>query len=242
VLVFSGYLTYLTVSLPDVGFLRDTNPETTSLMRQRDEESRQSGRTPRLVNHHWVPLAEVSEQLVQAVIVAEDASFYLHDGFDFHEIRESISRNLERGSFVRGASTITQQLAKNLFLSTEKSIHRKIKEALLTRRLERTLSKDRILELYLNVIEWGDGIYGVQAAAGHYFGKTAAQLDAAEGAFLAAMIPSPRRELGERRMSFLKTRQEWILDWMRTGGKLTEEDYVRAKGKKLRLRRKTAPS
>ena len=140
VLIFLCYLTYLTVSLPNVEFLRRSNPEATSLMTEREAKARQAGRRPRRIQN-WMTLDKVSEQLIQAVIIAEDGSFYIHHGFNFHEIRESIRKNLAKGGYVRGASTITQQLAKNLFLSTEKSIHRKIKEAILTRRLESTLKK-----------------------------------------------------------------------------------------------------
>jgi len=136
----------------------------------------------------------------------------------------------------QGASTITQQLAKNVFLSTEKSLHRKLKEAILTYRLERALTKNRILEIYLNVIEWGDGIYGIEAASRTYFGKPAASLDAAEAAFLAAMIPNPRRLNPATRFQSLKAGQERILGWMFRAGFLSEEELERAKSQTLHLR------
>ena len=233
--VFIAYLTYLTVSLPSVEFLRSRNPDTTSLMAARAAEARSKREEPKHVQY-WVPLNEVSERVLQAVRMGEDAAFFSHSGFDFHEIRESVRKNFQRGEYARGASTITQQLAKNLFLSTEKSLHRKLKEAILTYRLENALSKKRILELYLNVIEWGDGIYGVEAAARTYFGKPAAYLDAAEAAFLAAMISNPRRLNPAKRFDSLKVRQERILGWMSRVGFLTEEELAHAKEEKLDLK------
>jgi len=225
---FLTYLAYLTVSLPDVEYLRDRDPDATSLMRQRWKEAIDEGREPKRIQE-WIPLEQISERLVQAVIMGEDAGFWVHKGFDFYEIRESIRRNIERGGFARGASTITQQLAKNLFLSTEKTITRKLKEAILTYRIERALSKRRILEIYLNVIEWGEDIYGIEAASRVYFGKRASRLDAAESALLAAMIPNPRRFNPSKNMKSLKVRQERILGWMKTAGHLTEEEYEAAK-------------
>lgn len=226
-LFFLIYLTYLTVSLPDVAYLADHNPDATSLMRQRWTEDRAEGRQPKRIQM-WISLDDVSERLVQAVIMAEDAAFYTHRGFDLYEIRESIRKNWERGRYARGASTITQQLAKNLFLSTEKSLDRKVKEAILTYRLEKELSKRRILEIYLNVIEWGEDIYGVEAAARTYLGKRASALDAAEAALLAAMIPNPRRLHRDENRDVLQNRQERILGWMKMAGHLTEEEYRQA--------------
>ena len=233
--VFTAYLTYLTVSLPSVDFLRSKNPDTTSLMTARAAEAGAKGVEPKHVQY-WVPLTDVSERVIQAVRMGEDAAFFSHSGFDFHEIRESVRKNFQRGKYARGASTITQQLAKNIFLSTEKSLQRKLKEAVLTYRLENGLSKKRILELYLNVIEWGDGIYGIEAAARAYFGKPAKYLDAAEAAFLAAMIPNPRRLNPAKRFDSLKVRQERILGWMARAGFLTEEEFARAKEQTLNLK------
>ena len=234
-LTFAGYVAYLTVSLPSVEHLRSTNPDTTSLMRQRVNEAQAQGKELRHFQY-WVPLDRISENVVQAVRMGEDAAFFTHPGFDFHELRESVQRNFERGEFARGASTITQQLAKNMFLSTEKSLDRKLKEAILTYRLERALSKNRILEIYLNVIEWGDGVYGVEAAARTYFGKSAAYLDPAEAAFLAAMIPNPRQLNPTSRFDSVKRGQERILVWMSRAGFLSEEELEAAKTKELRLR------
>ena len=210
---FAGYVAYLTVSLPSVDELRSTNPAQTSLMRQRASEAEAEGKEPRQIQY-WVPLDRISENVVQAVRMGEDASFFTHSGFDLYELRESIRRNIERGEFVRGASTITQQLAKNVYLSTDKSLNRKLKEAILTYRLEQTLSKKRILEIYLNVIEWGDGVFGAEAAARHHFGESAATLDPEQAARLAAMVPSPRRYLPGSRTPYLAERTATILGRM----------------------------
>ncbi len=234
--VLFAYLAYLTVSLPDVEQLQNINPDATSLMSQRWKDAVEQGQEPKRIQE-WIHLEQVSERLVQAVIMGEDAGFWVHNGFDFYEIKESIRRNIERRGLARGASTITQQLAKNLFLSTEKTITRKLKEAILTYRMEGHLSKHRILEIYLNVIEWGEDIYGIEAASRVYFGKRASQLDAAESALLAAMIPNPRRFNPSRNMKSLKVRQERILGWMKMAGHLTEEEYKTAREQQLRFRK-----
>jgi monofunctional biosynthetic peptidoglycan transglycosylase len=168
------------------------NPKTTSVMRQRDDEARTAGRTPRHAQS-WVPLSRVSRHLIQGVVAAEDPNFFGHEGIDWDAVRESVETDLRKGRFARGGSTITQQLAKNLFFTTYKNPIRKLREFVVARWLEEDLTKARILELYLNVIEWGDGVYGCDAAARRYYGKTAATLDESEAAGLAAMVPSPRR-------------------------------------------------
>jgi monofunctional biosynthetic peptidoglycan transglycosylase len=168
------------------------NPSVTQVMLQRADEARAAGRTPRRIQR-WVPLARISRHLIDAVVAAEDPKFFGHEGLDWTAIRESVELNVRKGRFARGGSTITQQLAKNLFFTTRKSITRKLRELVVTRWLEADLSKRRILELYLNVIEWGDGVYGCAAAAQRYYGKSVSDLDEAEAAGLAAMVPSPRR-------------------------------------------------
>jgi monofunctional biosynthetic peptidoglycan transglycosylase len=222
----SAYAAWVWYRLPDVEYLKRQNPKETSLMRARGKERVQ----------HWVPLDQISEPLVDAVLMGEDAGFFGHQGFDFYEIRRAFERNWEEGRTIRGGSTITQQLAKNLFLSTERSYGRKLEEALVARRLEKALSKKRILEIYLNVIEWGDGIYGVEAASRDVFGKSADTLDAAEGALLAAMIPSPLRLQPCARSKSVRTRQERILRWMKNAGRLDEAEYQAALEEKLWLR------
>jgi monofunctional biosynthetic peptidoglycan transglycosylase len=168
------------------------NPGKTAVMRQREAEARKAGR--RLATRQtYVPLARVSRNLIGAVVVAEDGRFFGHDGVDWEALKESVETNVRRGRFARGGSTITLQLAKNLFFTTRKSVTRKLREFLVARWLEEDLSKRRILELYLNVIEWGDGVYGCEAAAQRYYGKPASALGPEEAAGLAAMIPNPRR-------------------------------------------------
>jgi monofunctional biosynthetic peptidoglycan transglycosylase len=161
-------------------------------MRQRLHEAEKDGKPLRIV-HKWVPLSKISKNLIDAVIVAEDGLFYSHDGVDWFEVKESIEKNVDQLRAARGASTITQQLAKNLYLSTSKDPIRKLKELVITFLLEWTLSKNRILEIYLNVIEWGRGVFGVEAAAEKYFGTSAASLTLDQATRLASVIPSPLR-------------------------------------------------
>jgi monofunctional biosynthetic peptidoglycan transglycosylase len=172
--------------------LAHENPGLTAVMRQREDEARRARRAPRSTRS-WVPMGRISRHLVHAVLASEDQKFFGHEGVDWDAIKESVEVNRARKRFARGGSTITQQLAKNLFFTTHKSLLRKARELLVARWLEEDLSKRRILELYLNVIEWGDGIYGCEAAARRYYGKDCASLSAPEAAGLAAMIPNPRR-------------------------------------------------
>jgi monofunctional biosynthetic peptidoglycan transglycosylase len=157
----------------------------------RSEEARAKGQTPRHVQR-WVGLDHISPDLRRAVTVAEDDAFWKHEGIDLEQLQQSLETDWARGQLVRGGSTITQQLAKNLYLSPSKDPVRKLRELVIARRLEAELPKTRILELYLNVIEWGDGIYGADAAALTYFHKSANDLDARESALLAAAIVNPR--------------------------------------------------
>src|SRR5256885_5666664 len=175
---------------PDVRGLGSQNPRSTAFIDRYREQERLFGRSDR-VAWHWVPDDSLSPHLKRAVIVSEDIGFFSHRGFDIAELRIAFWSALRSGLTPRGASTITQQLAKNLWLSPSRTPLRKLKEALLTRQLEKHLSKRRILELYLNVVELGPGIYGAEAAAEHYFGKTAAALDEREAALLAASLPRP---------------------------------------------------
>jgi monofunctional biosynthetic peptidoglycan transglycosylase len=191
-LAFGVYLLWGLPSRDQVRALAKSNPGKTGVMRQRDEEARRARRPIRSIQT-FVPLARMSRHLINAVVASEDPKFFGHEGIDWEAIKESVEANVRKGSYVRGGSTITQQLAKNLFFTTQKSLTRKLREAVVTRWLEEDLSKRRILEIYLNVIEWGDGVYGCEAAAQRYYGKAAADLDAPEAAGLAAMIPSPRR-------------------------------------------------
>ena len=179
-----------------VAWYRTNPPRETAFMAQRMDEARAKNPDARL-RYTWVPYAKISPQLKRAMIVAEDAKFSEHTGFDWEGIQNALDKNRKKGHVVAGGSTITQQLAKNLFLSPSKSWLRKGQEAVVTVLLEAMLPKQRILELYLNVIEWGNGVFGAEAAAQRYFGIPAAQLSAEQAARLAAMAPSPR--LFERR-------------------------------------------
>ncbi len=192
VLCLVGYIAYQWITYPNVSSLVRENPKSTAWMQMRDAQTREKGKKPRRYQV-WVPLNSISPSLRNAVLIAEDAAFFQHDGLDYDEIREAIKINAEKMEFARGASTITQQLAKNLYLSPSKNPIRKLKELLLTFSLERNLSKKRIFEIYLNVIEWGDGIYGAEAASRTYFGKPCSDLGSHEAAALAAVIINPIR-------------------------------------------------
>lgn len=205
-----GAFCFAYLTLPDVRGLARTNPTTTAFMELRKEEAAQDGRTL-AIRHRWVPYTQISADLRRAVIVTEDAAFFDHDGIDLNEVKASMERNWEDGRFSRGASTITQQLAKNLYLSPSRNPMRKLREVFITRRLEASLTKRRILEIYLNVIEWGDGIFGVDAAARIYFGKTAATLSREEAALLAGAIINPRVHNPGKPTRRLLRRQQIVL-------------------------------
>jgi len=169
-------------------------------MEYREKASKEK-RKPYRVYQVWVPFSKISPYLVKAVLIAEDDKFWKHEGFDYEAIQKAIEKDLKAKKFKSGGSSITQQLARNLYLSPEKSMIRKISEAIITRRMEQTLSKKRILELYLNVVEWGDGIFGAEAASRHYYGKPSSELTPEEAARLAAVLPNPRKynPLGDQR-------------------------------------------
>jgi len=209
----SGLALYWWLTFPDVKGLATVHPATTALIEARLAEARAQNPDAE-PSRVWVPLAEIAPALQHAVIVSEDASFYFHDGFDWEGIREAALRNVEAGQLKRGGSTLTQQLAKNLYLSSDKTLLRKANEALITYALERALTKKRILELYLNVVEWGKGVHGAEAAARHHFGKHAGDLSPEEAALLAAMLPSPRTYDPLKVTHYLSVRQQQILRLM----------------------------
>jgi monofunctional biosynthetic peptidoglycan transglycosylase len=207
---------YVLLGLPgrgDVRALARANPGLTGVMRQREAEAREAGRSVRRVQS-WTPISGMSRHLVHAVLSSEDQKFFGHEGVDWEAIEKAAQEDRKRWRLARGGSTITQQLAKNLFFTTHKSLVRKVRELVVARWLEEDLSKRRILELYLNVIEWGDGVYGAQAAAQRYYGKSASALDADEAAGLAAMIPNPRRinpRVDPRRFARAQRRVVWLM-------------------------------
>jgi monofunctional biosynthetic peptidoglycan transglycosylase len=208
-------------TLPDVRPLARHNPDTTAFIDLRARQAAASGK-PAKLSRRWAPFSRISPNLTRAVLVTEDAAFYSHEGIDFDELRKSMEVNLDRLSFARGGSTITQQLAKNLYLSPSKDPLRKYRELLLARHLEAALTKQRIFELYLNVIEWGDRIYGADAAARAYFGVSAGGLSAEQSALLAGAIANPRVMRPEAPSRRLRARQRMILRRMSYGVRPTD--------------------
>ena len=196
-------------------------------MQQRAQEAQTAGRKLKK-NQIWVPYHSISSYLKSAILIGEDDAFYHHEGYDLEQIKESFIKNWEKKGWVRGGSTITQQLAKNLYLSTSKNPLRKLKEFLIARRLEEELSKGRIFEIYLNVIEWGHGIYGAEAASRTYFAKSALDLNVKEAVLLAAIIPSPRRISPLRQTTRLRSRVDLILSRMVQYHHISQEEYQAA--------------
>ena len=182
--LFWLFVLYAQLTLPNVAVLKIHNPKTTAFM------ERYKGDKP--LQYVWVPYLQISPALKEAVVVAEDNSFFQHHGFDWGALRDAFRKNVKKKKIVRGGSTITQQLAKNLYLSPSKNPLRKIRETLITTQLEQNLGKQRILEIYLNVIEWGEGLYGAEAAAKHYFNTKASRLSGEQAAWLAAILPNPK--------------------------------------------------
>ncbi len=189
------------------------NPASTSFMDQRLVALREKDPAANL-RHQWAPYARIAKSLKLAVIAAEDTAFVDHEGFDWKGIEQALEKNQKKGKVVAGGSTITQQLAKNLFLSGERSYVRKGQEAIITWMIEHQMDKDRILEIYLNVVEWGNGVFGAEAAAQHYFGVSAARLSREQAARLAAMLPRPQFYDSNRNAPYLAKRVPVILKRM----------------------------
>jgi monofunctional biosynthetic peptidoglycan transglycosylase len=204
---------YVYLTLPDVRVLRSTNPASTAFMELREREAAAKGKAPRR-EHRWLAYGRISPNLKRAVLVAEDDAFWQHEGVDLEQLKEAVEEELVSGKPMRGASTITQQLAKNLYLSPSRDPLRKVRELIIARRLEAALPKDRIFELYLNLIEWGDGIWGADAAARRYFGVSASSLSPAQAALMAGAIINPRRYLVNQPNRRLQRRQAIILSRM----------------------------
>lgn len=193
----------------DVHQFKNKNPKKTAFMKYREKQWKETERKVK-IKQIWIPLKSISPDMRKAVVVAEDGKFWQHDGFDFDAMRNAIEKNLEKRKMAVGASTITMQLAKNLFLSPSKTPVRKINEAILTWRIERELTKKRILELYLNCAEWGDGIFGIEAASRTYFHHSASSLNRKESALLAAVLPNPIRFNPLKNTRFLARRSRLI--------------------------------
>jgi len=196
--------------LVHVWYWNSHNPESTAYMRARLEILREDHPRARL-RQQWVPYQRISGHLKRALVAAEDAKFVEHRGFDWEGIQKAYEKNLREGEIVAGGSTITQQLAKNLFFSGERAWWRKAQEAVITVMLETIMSKRRIFEIYLNVIEWDDGVFGAEAAARHHYGSSAAALSAEQAARLAAIVPSPRRYGPGSNTGYLQRRTQTIL-------------------------------
>lgn len=226
--VVGGFLGYTLLSLPDVTELKSGHPETTSFIEYRKEQAEKDGDEYK-VRWQWTDLQSIPEILQRTVIVSEDAAFWGHQGLDWYEIKQSIRENLEEGKRLRGASTITQQTAKNLYLNPNRNFYRKFQELLITRDLEEHLSKERILELYLNYIEFGEGIFGIKSAALYYFGKTPAQLDLSEMIRLVAIIPSPLLLHPRKASGELRWRSYEILRRLYRFNFIPEETYLQTK-------------
>lgn len=190
-LLCAGVLAYQLWIFAHVWYWVDHNPAQSSFM-ERHLEAAQQRNPDAVLRHRWTPYERISVHLKRAMVAAEDARFLEHEGFDWEGIQDAYEKNLKKGRVVAGGSTISQQLAKNLFLSGERSMLRKAQEAVITLMIERMMSKRRILEIYLNIVEWGDGVFGAEAAARHYFGVSAAALNSYQAARLAAMTPKPR--------------------------------------------------
>lgn len=208
---------------PNVEALAKKNPEKTAFMEYRENQWEREGRNVK-IRRTWVPLSQISPYLWKSVVISEDGAFWSHEGFDYTAIRSAVETDIRERKFKFGASTITQQLAKNLYLSPSKNPVRKAAEAILTRRIEKTLAKRRILEIYLNIVEWGDGVFGAEAASRHYFGKPASALSPEESARLAIILPSPLRLNPLKNSGYVPRRAKAMLDAMAKRGDIKENE------------------
>ena len=224
-LLLLGWLLYEWVTFPDVGRLKNENPETTSFMEIRRKELRREGKDDTL-DYRWVPYGRISPYLRRAVLVAEDNQFYEHTGVDVEAMKEALEKDWKRRKITHGGSTITQQLAKNLYLSPARNPLRKFKEYLIARKLESELSKKRILELYLNVVEFGERTYGAEAAAQTYFKKPASSMSVSQAALLAGSLPNPRVMNPASPNKRLRARQRMIVSRMKRWGYLVEKEVL----------------
>jgi monofunctional biosynthetic peptidoglycan transglycosylase len=198
---------------PDLSDLAKKNPSKSSFMEYREQQWEDGGKKKK-IRQKWVPLSRISPYLKKAVLIAEDDKFWAHEGFDFEALQKAVEKDIKAGEFKVGGSTISQQLAKNLYLSPSKNPLRKIREAIITWRMEKALSKKRILELYLNVAEWGDGIFGIEAASRHYYGKPASALGPEEAARLATVLPNPIRYNPRGKSRYVEKRSRIIYSIM----------------------------
>ena len=223
-----AWLAFEVLTFPDVSELKNAPPKTTAFMELRRKQLRAAGKSDAL-EWRWVPYGRISPYLRRAVLVAEDNSFYEHEGIDTEGLKEALQRDIKKRKITHGGSTITQQLAKNLYLSPSRNPLRKIREYFIARSLEKHLTKKRILELYLNVVEMGERTYGAEAASRHYFGKSASALTTREAALLAGCLPNPRVMNPGSPNKRLRARQRMILSRMRRWGYLLEREVLTEK-------------
>lgn len=227
-ILLAAWLVYELIAFPNVARLADEPPKTTAFMELRKKQLRREGKSDDL-QWKWVAYGRISPYLRRAVLVAEDNSFYEHEGIDTKGVKEAFERNWKRGKITHGGSTITQQLAKNLYLSPSRNPLRKVREYFIARSLEKHLTKKRILEIYLNVVEMGERVYGAEAAARHYFKKPASSLTTREAALLAGCLPNPRVMNPGKPNKRLRARQRMILSRMRRWGYLLEREVLTEK-------------
>jgi len=223
--ILFAWLLFEWVTFPDVAGLARENPKTTAFIELRKERLRSEGKDDR-IEQTWVPYERISPYLRRAVLVSEDDAFYQHNGVNVDELKEALRRDWKRKRFAYGGSTVTQQLAKNLFLSPSRNPVRKIKEFLVARELERALTKKRILEIYLNVVEFGERIYGAEAASRHYFSTSAAALSSSQAALLAGCLPNPVVMSPATPNKRLRRRQRIIMSRMRRWGYAIEKEVL----------------
>lgn len=226
--VLLAWLAFEVITFPDVAALAKERPTTTAFMEQRRKQLRKAGKSDAL-EWQWVAYGRISPSLRRAVLVAEDNSFYEHEGVDVKGMKEAFERNWKRRKLTHGGSTITQQLAKNLYLSPSRNPLRKLREYFIARSLEKHLTKKRILEIYLNVVEMGERVYGAEAASRHYFGKSASALTTREAALLAGCLPNPRVMTPAKPNKRLRARQRMILSRMSRWGYLLEREVLTEK-------------
>ena len=222
-----AWLAYEWLTFPDVTVLKEQAPETTAFMERRKKELRRAGKDDTIL-YQWVPYGRISSNLRRAVLVSEDNQFYEHQGVDVEAMREAMRKDWARKKITHGGSTITQQLAKNLYLSPSKNPVRKLKEYFIARSLEKHLSKKRILEIYLNVVEMGERVYGAEAASRYYFKKPASALNVSQAALLAGSLPNPRAMNPGSPNRRLRARQRIILSRLRRWGYVAEREVLTA--------------
>ncbi len=232
--LLAGALALLWLTLPDPAPLARNAPATTALIEQRRAEARAHRRSFH-PQRSWIPLERIPRHVVDAVILSEDARFFGHEGIDWEATRDAAEHDLVKGRFARGGSTITQQLAKNLWLGTERSLLRKAREAVLASKLEHALPKRRILALYLNVAEFGNGVFGLEAGARARFGVGAAELSVAQGVVMASLLPAPRKVNLDEPSTWIQRRSRRLLDRMLQAGRMSADEHAAASAELERI-------